>query len=237
MTKRLSLIALLFISLFSGCKDDMSAYECDACTNNPEANPAYDNTGQGIYKGVLIGSSGNIKVNMANDGTTISAVIVIDGASVTLTGNGTYSTSSGFQGSFTGSFNGGTIIIPFSVSNIGVVSVGSPTIPGHSNVIFSVLKERSTQLVEAYEGTFRGADSGTFNMLILRDNQGNGVWYAIARSDADFYLQGDIMSNDLTGGGGELLVTGEIGGDNVSGAWQNTSVEAVSGTWKGKRTL
>src|SRR5688572_925480 len=159
MTKRLSLIAILFISLFSACKDDAPApYTCSDCVDQPEANAAYDNSGQGIYKGVLIGSSGTVKFDIANNGTTITAVLVIDGTSVTLTGNGSYSPSTGFQGSFSGTLNGGTVIIPFSVSITGAATVGTPTIPGHSNVIFRIFKEKSTQLVEAFEGTFKGPD-------------------------------------------------------------------------------
>jgi hypothetical protein len=236
MTKRLSLIAFLFISLFSACGDDEpTAYKCTECVNTPEANAAYDNTGQGIYKGVLIGSSGTVKFDIANNGTTITAVLVIDGTSVTLTANGTLS-AGGFQGSFTGTLNGGTVIIPFSVSNTGVVTISSPTIPGHSNVIFSIFKEKSTQLVEAFEGTFTGGDSGTFNLVLIRNNDGEGEWLALARSDGDSYFSGFVGDDGIFGGGGEIVIAGEISGDNIKGVWEHAS-NGANGSWKGKRTL
>jgi len=236
MTKRLSLIAILFISLFSACKDDAPApYTCSDCVDQPEANAAYDNSGQGIYKGVLVGSSGTVKFDIANNGTTITAVLVIDGTSVTLTANGTLSANS-FQGSFTGTLNGGTVIIPFSVTNTGTVTIGTPTVPGHSNVIFKIFKEKSTQLVEAFEGEFSGGDSGTFNLVLIRNQSGVGEWIAIARSDSDSIFFGQVEDDGIFGGGGEIVIAGEIAGDNVSGVWEHAT-NGANGSWKGKRTL
>jgi hypothetical protein len=237
MTKRLSLIALLLISLLTACKDDgADPYKCTECVDQPEANAANDNSGQGIYKGVLVGSSGTIKFDIANNGTSITAVLVIDGLSVTLTGNGTYSASTGFQGSFTGSLNGGTVIIPFSVTNTGTVSVSTPTIPGHSNVIIKIFKEKSTQLVEGFEGTFSGADSGTFNLVLIRNQSGAGEWIAIARSDSDSIFLGQVEDNGIFGGGGEIIIAGEISGDNIKGVWEHAA-NGANGAWTGKRTL
>ena len=236
MTKRLSLIALLFISLFSACGDDEpAAYKCTECTDTPEANASYDNSGQGIYKGVLIGSSGTVKFDIANNGTTITAELVIDGVTVMLVANGTY--SNGFQGSFTGSLNGSTVIIPFSVSNTGAVTISSPTIPGHSNVIFGIYKERSNQLVQAFEGTYSGSHVGTFNMVIRRGENGEGVWYAISRRTFDSsngYFEGQITESGEMNGGGDTVITGSLKGDNVKGTYSNS---IISGAWTGKRTL
>lgn len=237
MTKKLGLVAFFLISLLTACKDDEPApYKCTECVDQPEANAAYDNSGQGIYKGVLVGSSGTIKIDIANNGTAITAVIIIDGESVTLTGNGSYSPSTGFQGSFTGSYNGGTIIIPFTVTNTGTVNMSTPTIPGHSSVVIRIFKEKSTQLVEGFEGTFGGGDSGTFNLVLIRNSAGVGEWIAIARSDSDSIFVGQVEDDGLFGGGGEIVIGGEIKGDNVTGVWEHTS-NGASGSWKGKRTL
>jgi hypothetical protein len=237
MTKRLSLISLLFISLFSACGDDEpSAYKCSECVDAPEANAAYDNTGRGIYKGVLIGSSGTIKFDIANNSTDITAVLEIDGESVTLTSTGTYDPATGFTGAFTGTMDGGAVSIQFTVTNGGTFQIFSVTIPGHSNVIFRIFKEKSTQLVEAFEGTYKGADSGTFNMVILRDGAG-GDWGVITRSeDADYVFIGQIDDDQLLGGGGDIIIVGEINGDNIKGVWEN-AVNGATGTWTGKRTL
>jgi hypothetical protein len=237
MTKKLGLVAFFFVSLLIGCKDDEPApYKCAECTDQPEANAAYDNTGQGIYKGVLVGSSGTVKFDVANNGTSITAVLVIDGTSVTLTGNGSYSPSTGFQGSFTGTLNEGTVIVPFTVTNTGVVTVSTPVIPGHSNVVIKVFKEKSTQLVEAFEGEFGGADSGTFNLVLIRNQAGMGEWIAIARSDSDSIFVGEVEGDVIFGGGGEIVIVGEINGDNIKGEWEHATTGA-DGAWVGKRTL
>jgi hypothetical protein len=128
------------------------------------------------------------------------------------------------------------IIIPFSVSNTGVVIIGSITVPGHSNVVIRLFKEKSTQLVEAFEGTFGGDDSGTFNLVLIKNQAGEGEWIAIARSDGDSYFTGLVGDDGLFGGGGEIVIAGEIAGDNINGVWEHAS-NGANGTWKGKRTL
>lgn len=240
MTKKLSLIAILFISLFSACKDDGPApYTCTDCADQPEANAAYDNTGQGIYKGVVVGSTGTIKIDVANNGSSITAVLIIDGISVSLTGNGSYSTSSGFNSSLSGSLDGGFVVIPFGVSTTGDVTIGTPTIPGHSGVAIKVLKEKSTHLVEVFEGEFGGGDSGTFNLVMVRNSNGEGEWVAIAKSDSNTFFTGEIGNNQLVGGNSDFVIVGKVAGDNVSGDWEYVvnGTTATSGKWVGKRTL
>jgi hypothetical protein len=238
MTKRLSLIALVFISLFSGCGEDDPAYKCTECVETPEANAAYDNTGQGIYKGVLIGSSGTIKFDIANNGTAITAVLEIDDERVELTASGTYNVSTGFFGNFTGTMDGGAVSIQFTVSTAGVFTLGTVSIPGHTSVVFGIFKEKSNQLVQAFEGTYSGDDVGTFNMVLRRNENGSGVWYVISRRDADnadSFFQGEVSADGVMGGGGgNVIITGTLAADNVKGAWTNG---AVNGSWRGKRTL
>lgn len=239
MTKRLSLIAFLFISLFSSCSDDSGPYQCKDCADAPEANAANDTNGKGIYKGVLIGSTGNIKFDIANNGTAITAVLEIDGKTVLLTATGSYDASTGFTGTFTGTMEAGAVSIQFTVTNTGAFTVGTVTIPGHPSVIFRIIKERSTKLVEAFEGTFKGGDNGTFNLVMIRNNDGVGEWGVIARSDSDKIFTGEVQSNQLIGGAAGVVIVGEVGGDNVSGSWEYVinGVSAAHGTWVGKRTL
>src|SRR5690348_4242 len=100
MKIKLTLIAILAMFVFAGCGDDSSSpYKCSSCADEPEANASYDATGQGVYKGVVIGSSGTITFNIANDGT-YSATLVIDGTTYELTTEGTYSETEGFSAQF-----------------------------------------------------------------------------------------------------------------------------------------
>jgi len=238
MTKKLSLIAFLFISLLSACSDDSGTYQCKDCADAPEANAAYDLTGQGIYKGVLIGSSGTIKFDIANNSTAITAVLEIDGKTVTLTATGSYNVSTGYSGAFTGTMEGGAVSITFTVTNAGVFTMGTVTIPGHPNVIFGIYKEKSNKLVQAFEGTYSGDDAGTFNMVFRRNENGSGAWYVISRrteDGLDSYFQGEVsVDGAMVGGAQNVVITGTLDGDNVKGTWTNG---AVSGTWKGRRTL
>ncbi|HEY3430067.1 MAG TPA: hypothetical protein VGK39_05270 [Cyclobacteriaceae bacterium] len=227
---------LLAMFAFSCSDDDGNSYKCSDCVSVPEANAAYDNTGQGIYKGVVIGSSGTIKFDIANSDNTLTAVLIIDGQEVLLTATGSYSPTTGFSGAFTGTLNGQDASIVFTVSTAGGFQLITVNIPGHPDIMFTVMKERSTQLVEAFEGTYQGQATGTFNLLVLRDEDDNGEWYAISRStELDGYYEGTIDDDDLVGLGGSIIVVGEIEGHSVKGSWENTT--GGTGTWTGKRTL
>jgi len=239
MTKRLSLIALLFISLLSACSDDDSGpYQCKDCVDQPEANAAYNSSAAGIYKGAVVGSSGTIKFDFANSSTTIIGVLEIDRKTVTLTTTATLN-ANGFLGSFTGTLDGAAVAIQVTVSNTGVLTIGTVTIPGHPNPIFSIYKEKSNQIVKVFEGTYSGDDSGIFNMVIRFNENGSGAWYAISRRSAeitDSFFQGEVSAEGvMVGGGGKVVVAGSLEGDVISGEWEDT--DDLSGSWRGKRTL
>ena len=231
--------AILAMFALSSCNDDEgSSYKCADCVDGPEANAAYDQTGQGIYKGVVIGSSGTIKFDIANSDNTVTAHLVIDGDEALLTlVTGTYSPETGLESAFTGTLNNQTVAISFIISPTGEIELTSVNIPGHPDVMFTVVKELSTQLVEAFEGTYQGDAAGTFNLLVLRDEEGDGSWYAISRStETNGYYEGTIDDDGLAGIGGPIIVVGEVKGDNIKGSWQNTDNNGT-GTWTGKRTL
>ena len=55
------------------------SYLCSTCKAAPDAVAANDNTSKGIYKGVVVGSTGTIQFDIDNAGSTITAVMIIDG--------------------------------------------------------------------------------------------------------------------------------------------------------------
>ncbi|MFZ2904939.1 MAG: hypothetical protein WAZ98_01930 [Cyclobacteriaceae bacterium] len=242
MKMKFAFVALLAMFAFSGCSDDDGEYKCSSCADEPEALAANDDSGRGIYKGVLIGSTGTIKIDIDNHGEGhYSAVLTIDGDEFELTTEGTYNSEGGFQGCFENT--AADISICFSVSaEGGEWGIIDYSIPGHDDLIVSLYKEFSNQLVEVYEGTYSGDASGTFNMVVLRDadDDDNGYWTAISRSDeleyVDSYFEGYIEDDELFGGSGEIAVGGELNDDTVKGAWEAVG-GSDSGTWKGKRTL
>jgi hypothetical protein len=228
------LSALLF--LVACGDDDKGPYTCSECSDVPEAAAANNSSGKGIYKGSVVGSSGTLILNIDNAGDGhIFGTLVIDGEEIPLETDATYAT--GFFGDFVGTMHTeGDVQINFYVNAIGAsIDVGTVVIPGHTDVTIQIMKELSTQLVEVYEGTFVGDDDGTFNLLILRDDQGDGDWYALSKSNGITYFEGYMEGNGIYGGGGEFVIVGIVRGDNVNGDWEHIS--GGIGTWRGKRTL
>ena len=249
MKTKLALFALLAMFIFSGCGDDdeKSAYKCSSCVDSPEALAANDNSGKGIYKGVVIGSSGTLKINMDNDGTGISAILVLDGEEIELETESTYNSEAGFEGYFYNDNNTETenddyeigFYVNASGTSLGLFGISFPS--PHDEVTIAVVKETSDALIMAFEGTFSGDEDGTWNLVMTVDDDGNGMWAGIGRpSDGDSndeaYFEGGVQDFTLVGGDDDgLVVTGTIDGDNIKGTWDVD--DGGSGNWKGKRTL
>ncbi|UEG49191.1 hypothetical protein LK994_11170 [Ferruginibacter lapsinanis] len=209
----LFLLALIGALTFGSCKKSDKSYTCATCTSTPRAAAANDASSKGVYIGVLIGSSGTIKFDVMNNGTDITAVMVIDGVTVNLTSSVTWVSGQPYIAPFTGTLNGSPVSITFSVDNNG----GSPTIttasvPGHPSIEFTLVKETSTALVEGFEGTYSTSqnEKGTFNILLSRVL---GKWGGVAREN------GTTVSDDING----TIVNGKIIDDN------NTQVGTLSG--------
>lgn len=236
MKTKFALIYLLALIATACSSDDSSPYKCSDCVDTPEASSDWNSSGKGIYKGLVVGSSGTMKFNIANDGT-YSATLTIDGVTYELTTEDTYNSEVGFIGTFYGKKNtDNDIVIEFYSSYDGsVYYVDSATIPGHDNVTVEVYKETSTALVMVFEGTYKGDASGTFNMVV----QGTS-WNIVARDnddpagDNESYFEGTLDGSDLVCDCGDIVVTGSINTDATSGHWE---AGTDSGSWSGKRTL
>jgi hypothetical protein len=210
-------------------KGDEQAYVCETCAGTPDALPANDASAKGVYKGTFTGSSGTITIDIQNGSDTITATLVIDGTSIALTSTVSVVAGQSYVAPFTGTYNGSTITLTFSVgasgSNPTLVTSG---IPGHPDATFQVIKETSTSLVEAFEGTYTAdGESGTFNIVLSR---GINKWGYTARANDDGEINsgsGDIQGNNLYNEEGEIV--GIIDGDEITGT---TAVEI-----DGHRTL
>jgi hypothetical protein len=221
----------LAIAFLAGCGDDEKA---PSFLTQPEARAENDNSGKGIYKGVLIGSSGHLKVDIDNSGDgSISLTLTLDDVRYNLTTEQRYNPEVGFQGYFRGTVNGGEAQIGY-FTNANGTSYGffGVEIPGHPDVVFLIFKEKSTAVLRLYEGTFSGSTSGTVN-LVLFGNE----WHAVTRpqggtsEDVDF-LDGEIDGNTLVCAC-DFTFTGTINGNNLSGTWADGE---ESGTWTASRS-
>ncbi|HEX6914326.1 MAG TPA: hypothetical protein VF145_03750, partial [Chitinophagaceae bacterium] len=102
---------------------------------------------------------------------------------------------------------------------------------------FVVVKETSTSLVEAFEGTFTGTQkSGTLNIILSRTS---GSWYGAARatgSTATNNFSGSISAASLTGtGANNSTASGTLGTDVISNGTFNDGSQ--TGTWSANRTM
>lgn len=239
------LLAVLTVSLFA-CKKDSEpvkpSYTCVACKTTPDALAANNSSSKGIYKGVEIGSSGTIMFDIANNGTAITGVMVIDGITVNLTSAVTWVAGQPYIADFTGTLNGAAVTIHLSIG----VSGGSPTvtsanIPGHPSATLTIIKETSSSLVECFEGTYSTTDpeTGTFNIILLRSL---GVWGGVGR------ITGGTAANDKNSNGtfsnNQMFATNATGGsvtigtlniDQLNGSFMNSDNKTVTIT--GRRTL
>lgn len=243
MKKRIlfmTMATLLCASLFTSCKkssDSSAPYTCDACSKTPDAKAAYDASSKGIYKGIVVGSSGTLKFDISNDNSTITATMVIDGTTVNLTSAVTWTAGQAYVAPFTGTLNGQTVTINFSVQADGSgVAITSSDIPGHPNATFVISKETSANLVECFEGTYSTTlpETGTFDIMLSRTL---GKWGGIARkdgstdaNDANGTISSDGTINDENGN-----KIGTLSGDRINGTFKDADNNTV--TISGKRTL
>lgn len=244
--KAYTVVALVFFGLFvfitSCSKDDDSdnnsnpTYSCKTCSDTPDALPANDASAKGVYKGVVVGSSGTISVNIQNGSDVITATLVLDGVTAVLTSNISYVEGEPYIAPFTGTFNGSPVSITFSVGLGGSEpTVTSADIPGHPDAVVLLAKETSTSLIEAFEGKYKinGIETGTFNIIL---SSALGKFGGIAKNiitgeidevDGDYSVTGQLSDD------GRIL--GTIVGDELKGVFTDSDGKVI--TISGKRTL
>lgn len=233
-------LLMLGIFLNSCSKDDGGSqkYECATCVDTPDALAENDNIGKGVYKGIIVGSTGSLSIDIQNGSNTITATMVLDGITVNLISNVSYVAGQAYVAPFTGMYNGSPITLTFSVGLSGSnPTMISSDIPGHPNAVFTIYKESSTSLIEAFQGTYsKVGETGTFNILLSR---GLHLWGGIAKknqanAEAD-ELDGIINDNDELMGNENTVKIGKISGDTLSGSFKDSENNTITIT--GQRTL
>ena len=239
-------IALLIFSVFfigilmiSCSKDEgtpATSYTCLTCKTTPDALAANDASVKGMYKGIIIGSTGTLSINIQNGSSTISATMVVDGVSVALTSNVVLVDGQPYVAPFTGTFNGSPISMTFSVGLGGTSpTMVSSSIPGHPNAVFELAKETSTSLIEGFEGAYSvtGGEKGVFNIVLSRSLAKFGY---VVREDGQ--IDTDSGSGTINSSSQLILegrVIGTITGDALNGSFKDDNNRTITIT--GKRTL
>jgi hypothetical protein len=235
------ILAIAAIASFSACKKDKATttpYTCPACTTTPDALAANDASSKGIYKGVVIGSSGTIMFDVANNGTTVTAVMVIDGVTVNLVSAIPW-VAGPYTADFTGTLSGSAVTINLSVDLNGGSPVATAiSIPGHPNASLTIIKETSAGLVECVEGTYSTTlpETGTFNIILSRSL---ATWSGAARAAGSTTTgsggYGTISNNQLIDPTHNNRVIGTLNSDAFNGNFVDDN--GITITLTGQRTL
>lgn len=237
--KTFLVLPVLFTALFlNSCSKDSSddpEYVCTTCNDTPQGVAANDVSAKGLYKGVVVGSTGTISIDIQNGSSTITATMVLDGVTVNLTSNVSVVNGETYIAPFTGMMNGSPVTLTFRVGAGGEQpTMISSDIPGHPNAQFILAKETSTSLIEAFVGTYSaGNDTGTFNVVL---STALSKWGYIAKDDQT----GEINDGDgIIVDGNKLMEDsrqmGTISGDEINGSFTDSDGDAV--TLEGQRTL
>jgi hypothetical protein len=234
MKKRLTFGILIFLSLFIfSCSSDDDINSA-VLAESPEAIIEFDNSNFGIYKGVFIGSSGIVVINVNNNGN-VSATMTIDGITHVFTTNEVIQANQQTVINFTS----GNDSFTFSVSPNGTnLEISSLKIEGHPNANIILVKETSVILTELFEGSYVGLDNstdiGTFNAIIT-GNKMTVLAYSTINS-VFFTVDGIINNNSISGVTSTGVdVNGTLNGDKIIGTWSNSEANE-NGTWLGTRT-
>src|SRR5690554_4623351 len=85
----------------------------------------------------------------------LTSTMVHDGITASLISNVSYVDGEPYVAPFTGTYDGDPVSLTFSVAlGGGMPRVISSNIPGHPDAVFTIYKETSTSLIEAFEGTY-----------------------------------------------------------------------------------
>ena len=222
---KITIATLLLIASCSKSTDDNTQSE------KPTAKAAYDHSNYGYYKGVFVGSTGIIVVNIYND-NSLSAHFKVDGVDYNFTTTQTVQQGVGTILNFVSGNNSFT----FTVDGNGArPTITNLVMSGHPNAAVLFAKETSTSLVKCYEGTYTGDEGGIFNAVIY-NNQIKGLAKSLTFYDT-YEVDGAVSNNQIDASGKintDSKFKGTISGDNLSGTWEN--IPDLKGDWSGTRT-
>lgn len=235
--KHLPVFLLVVVLVITACSKKESNISNNGLSNTPTAKAAYDNNSFGIYKGVFVGSSGTVIINVKNE-NSLTATLKIDGTTYDFTSTQTIQQNQPVSVKFVSGVNSFTFTSAADGSNPVVTNI---IIAGHPNAVISVIKETSTAIVKVYEGTYKeigtGGEQGTFNWEIS-----NGQLKGVGGDNAGqftYLFTGTVSNNQINASVAQPFTTisGTISDDNASGTFSANASGGVGGTWTAQRKL
>lgn len=271
--KKISVFAVILAVIVS-CAQPGSGDDGPALTNVPDAKVADDNAATGVYKGVLADSdasgtymieiteeivSGNDRSSRAADPVYRATIyLTVNGSTVTKSGTATYRIGGGIDVVISADAAGKQFSLNMVIESDGNVIQATVKMDGQA-IEATTVKEKSTQLVEAYQGTFTGSAiglpsgywaniTGTWNFIVVGDRvegvykgkDSSNIPYQSVKYYSDSYTS-TILSNgsmviNFNDSYSTLTASGMKTGTKVSGTWADNDDTPSVGTWKGSRT-
>ena len=232
--KKINVLSLILTFFLNSC---LSVEEPNIIIPNfvetPEASELFNTSNFGIYKGVFVGSSGIVLINL-NNNNTISASLKIDGVNYIFSTNESITENQQTEINFTN--NGNSFV--FNVSSTGTnPEITNLNIQGHPNAETILVKETSERLTKVFEGNYNGIDNddaGVFNAIVSGSEM-----YVLAFSTmySVFYTaNGSVNNENITGVTSTgTNFTGIIENDKMNGSWNN-SQSNENGNWNAERS-
>ena len=180
---------------------------CDKTYNNfyvpPDQFPAaaetkspFNNTTFGVYKGVIIGSSGTIVIRINNGDDIVKGYLSVDNAFDTLSASQAVQLSQPISNlKFTGKFSSITLSTDADGSNAILSNI---SINGHEKVAGIVVHENSNLQVQCFEGSFSGGLTGIMNLIKIGATDKSAPLYLLEKFDSDtvFYRGTGVLDTD-----------------------------------------
>lgn len=232
--KKINVLSLILTFFLNSC---LSVEEPNIIIPNfvetPEASELYNTSNFGIYKGVFVGSSGIVLINL-NNNNTISASLKIDGVNYIFSTNESITENQQTEINFTNNDNS----FVFNVSSTGTnPEITNLSYQGHPNAETILVKETSERLTKVFEGNYNGIDNddaGVFNAIVSGSEM-----YVLAFSTmySVFYTaNGSVNNENITGVTSTgTNFTGIIENDKMNGSWNN-SQSNENGKWNAERS-
>ncbi len=196
-----------------------------------------DSTSFGVYKAVLAGNTGRVKIYINNGDAIVKAYLSLDNLSDTLTSIYLFTPGQSISNAvFTGRISGFTISADAEGNGAVIENIFAT---GHGNVAGVVAHENADMPVFCYEAPFTGTEKGNFNFIRYGSNVA-GV--AVSKTGKVYSGKGLITGSVFLiqmNGTSSTTATFQGGLDNTrdyySGSWV---VDAnISGVFNGKRTM
>lgn len=192
----------------------------------PETKPQYNNTSFGVYKGVVVGSTGTIVFRINNGDNLVKGYLTIDDVKDTLSTTQTLVPGQPILDAlFTGRISSMTLSVHADGSN---ASLSNISIVGHDNVAIVIIHENSDAQVFCYEGTYTGYYSGILNCTRVGANSVADTAYVVAKLNDTLMLQGfgAVINNNVNITlAPAFQIFGSFSGDNFNGRWTGPGVD------------